>query len=115
MNYTQAGQYCRQLGNGHLVVIKTQQGLECVGDKSGILRNISNFLWLGLDDYAVAGRFVWADGSYLPTSSALWGSGQPDQSHVQERCIVYQLHDKRLHDHYCLWEFDVMCQRDLWL
>lgn len=65
---------------GHLVTIDDASEQAWVFDAFGAWGGIRRSLWIGLNDAAQEGMFVWADGSQAGYSN--WLPGQPDNSPV---------------------------------
>ena len=69
---------CSAFG-GQLVRIDDEQ------ENAAVLALIDRSAWIGLDDRAVEGEFVWLDGE-LPSYTA-WGSGEPNDYGSGEDCV----------------------------
>lgn len=67
---------------GHLVTIDDASEQAWVFDTFGAWGGIRRSLWIGLNDSAKEGEFVWADGSLTGYSN--WLPGQPDNSPVTD-------------------------------
>ncbi|XP_067653883.1 C-type lectin domain family 4 member M-like [Haliotis asinina] len=105
--WTYAKADCERDG-GHLVVLEdvvVQQRLEQV---LNYFPNASEGVFIGLDDIAVEGEYVWADSRVLVNS--FWAPDQPGNS-TDENCVA-MLTDG-LHDERCDLAMYYVCQIDI--
>lgn len=72
---------CKSWG-GHLVTIGSK------GENQFVLGLISGFSWIGLNDRAKEGTYVWANGEAVAVNlKDFWASGQPDNAFDLEDCV----------------------------
>ena len=74
-NWTDAELRARELG-GHLATINNKEENEWIFQKWGAKRN----LWIGFNDAAVEGTFVWASGEAVQFTN--WRGGEPNNGGV---------------------------------
>ncbi|XP_071825680.1 echinoidin-like isoform X2 [Apostichopus japonicus] len=96
LSWVSAEQYCNQFGTvhndreghlAHLVSIHSEHENNFVRAFWDNLREPSSarkFCWMGLNEIAQEGRWVWTDQS--PAYYRKWGSGQPSNSGVDQDC-----------------------------
>jgi hypothetical protein len=85
-NWTTAEAEAITLG-GHLVTINDQAENDWVFQTFGLFGNVSRHLWLGLNDVAVEGTFVWTDGE--PFVYANWSPGEPNNNTDEDYVHMY--------------------------
>lgn len=81
--WDEAENYCQSLG-GRLPSIH-------FANENDFLRGLvvgGTHPWIGLNDQAVEGEFVWSDGS--PSNYLNWEAGQPDDAEMGEDCAVLE-------------------------
>uniref|UniRef100_A0A673HN71 C-type lectin domain-containing protein n=1 Tax=Sinocyclocheilus rhinocerous TaxID=307959 RepID=A0A673HN71_9TELE len=89
-SWTESRQDCKDRG-ADLIIINNRE-------EQGLVKQLSvgTFVWIGLTDSDVEGRWKWVDGSIL--TSGFWGSGEPN-GHRGENCVVS----------YASWWYDYPC------
>uniref|UniRef100_A0A673HMF8 C-type lectin domain-containing protein n=1 Tax=Sinocyclocheilus rhinocerous TaxID=307959 RepID=A0A673HMF8_9TELE len=91
-SWTESRQDCKDRG-ADLIIINNRE--EQVSEIYCQL-SVGTFVWIGLTDSDVEGRWKWVDGSIL--TSGFWGSGEPN-GHRGENCVVS----------YASWWYDYPC------
>ncbi len=67
---------------GHLVTINDSAENDWIQQNFGLYGGIDRRLWIGFNDVAVEGSFVWASGE--PASFTNWNAGEPNNSGATE-------------------------------
>jgi len=80
-NWTEAESAAQILG-GHLVTVNNQS------EQTWLLDNFGSTLryWIGLNDVALEGTFVWSSGE--PVTYTNWGTGEPTNSQGNEHYVA---------------------------
>ncbi|PVD31848.1 hypothetical protein C0Q70_07267 [Pomacea canaliculata] len=79
-----------------------------------VLQEIGQGLLVGANDLAVEGKFVWSDGTSLPTNTGLWAVSQPDDYLNNEDCAeVGNSNGIVLNDVSCSSKLKYVCQVDI--
>ncbi|XP_060596148.1 C-type mannose receptor 2-like [Ruditapes philippinarum] len=76
--------YCEGLG-GHLADIKTDIEMEYITTLFGPY--LDAWVWLGADDIAEEGKWVWSDGTAVDDGYIVWATGQPSINNA-ENCLI---------------------------
>ena len=74
-SWQQSQEFCRNWG-GTLAV----HGVKTRENRKTLIQNlwINNFFWIGLNDIASEGNWVWVNGERASSSELIWRSGQPN-------------------------------------
>ncbi|XP_076437612.1 lectin-like [Babylonia areolata] len=79
----------------------------------GVRGVTDGFVWLGADDLAEEGKFVWDDGTTLPQDSPLWRENEPSGL-TGEHCVSLDVQEGRYFDHHCgVTTHRAVCQADI--
>nr|XP_026692074.1 uncharacterized protein LOC104266090 isoform X2 [Ciona intestinalis] len=108
--YQDAANICKANG-GILAAVKTQSQQDFIRDLVSGEGNRWTLFWIGIDDLAREGQFVYSDGTPLAINDAVfgaWGPGEPNDALGDEDCVNIEYASKNR-----LWN-DVPCNRDLW-
>lgn len=105
--YTDARNECKKRG-GDLAVIQDQAENDPLTKQSFMLGGQASRWYIGLDDLAVEGTFVWVDGS--PVGYASWGVNEPNNSGGLESCVVLYAGDGSWNDQPCSLASDFICE-----
>ena len=77
------------LGHGHLVKIETEEENEELYNEA-VRFNVTDGTWIGLNDIAEEGNWVWTDGKRVNFTN--WSTDQPDNANhfnpEGEDCVV---------------------------
>ena len=84
--WTNARAYAQSLG-GELVMIKTAEINNFI--TNNVLANASVAIWIGANDAAVEGTWVWNDGTPLSSGFTNWNSGEPNNSGNEDYAEAY--------------------------
>ena len=80
LSWTDAESYCQSWSAGaHLASIHS------VEDQKFVQTNFPQDIWLGGNDLAKEGTWVWSDGT--PWDYSDWSSGQPDNGGSNQDCL----------------------------
>ncbi|HWA83755.1 MAG TPA: lectin-like protein [Fimbriimonadaceae bacterium] len=88
-NWTDAENFAVSIG-GHLATISDASENQFVFNAFSTYDGIDRDLWIGLNDAAHEGTFVWTSGEV--TSYFAWSPGQPDNSNGNEDYVHIQSH-----------------------
>ncbi|XP_060553568.1 L-selectin-like [Ruditapes philippinarum] len=114
LNWKNAKAKCSELG-GSLVSIKSLQ------QHDFIVRILSGFygvdtdlrLWIGGNDMATEGTFLWEDGTAFPDTpdATKWGPGEPSNQYSREHCVQLYNEDGEWYwnDDWCVFELSSVC------
>lgn len=91
--WTEGQSFCEGHG-GHLAVISSAEENALVAELMNRCQNQYG-CWIGADDNASEGKFVWVDGT--PVSFSNWNSGQPD-NYCSGEHFVHMMRDGRWND-----------------
>ncbi|XP_076437613.1 C-type lectin mosGCTL-7-like [Babylonia areolata] len=95
MGRSSARNKCLSYSQENLMAVKTARQLDCVLcyleklgeiDERRVTGVTDGFVWLGADDLAEEGKFVWDDGTPLPQDSPLWRENEPSGL-TGEHCV----------------------------
>ncbi|EDO36540.1 predicted protein, partial [Nematostella vectensis] len=115
LTWPEAELYCAAVETGHLLSIRnatTEQ--RRIRQRLGQLRGVFGFtqLWIGANDLANEGKFVWSDKTLMGRPN--WAPGQPTgRSNGQEKdCVAMVMHPSpgKWHDEYCLNQLPFICK-----
>ncbi len=70
------------------------------------------YLWIGLTDIAVEGRYVWNSTGDV-TTYTFWVNGQPNNYYNQDYCVLNSDEIGRWHDVHPTYEAASMCEQTL--
>jgi hypothetical protein len=84
-NWTNSEAAAQQLG-GHLATIRDQADQNFVFNTFGGYGGSQHLLWIGLNDAAVEGQFVWSDGEALAYTN--WDPGEPNNANGNEDYVA---------------------------
>ncbi|XP_039608769.1 low affinity immunoglobulin epsilon Fc receptor-like [Polypterus senegalus] len=116
LTWTGGVEGCRQ-HEAHLVIIESEE------EQTFLLNELSKqspkkTYWIGLNDIANEGQFVWVDNKRLDRSKSFWGVNwdgtmEPDNWRNQENCVKIQktATASGWYDAYCLETNNVICER----
>ncbi|XP_016358506.1 CD209 antigen-like protein C [Sinocyclocheilus anshuiensis] len=101
-SWTESRQDCKDRG-ADLIIINNRE-------EQGLVKQLSvgTFVWTGLTDSDVEGRWKWVDGSTL--ASGFWGSGEPN-GHRGENCVVS--YASWWYDYPCNTAFKWICEKNI--
>ena len=89
INWADAKNTCEDLhghlGHGHLVKIETEEENEELYNEA-VRLNVTAGTWIGLNDIAEEGNWVWTDGKRADFTK--WCTGQPDNIGGTEDCAA---------------------------
>ncbi|KAH9504532.1 hypothetical protein Btru_063090, partial [Bulinus truncatus] len=111
-NWQEAQNYCQtNFYSGTLAEPVTDTFMKATMDFLVSLR-VTSFVWLGANDVAEEGHFVWASDNSTVTSK-LWLSRQPDNTNGSEDCVMIWYKNnanKSLNDWSCMIPEYFLCQ-----
>ena len=70
---------------------------------------IWGYVWIGLNDLEVEGRWDWIDGTTAKTADIHWGSGQPDGGESWD-CGEMDSGNYKTYDYSCLGTVHALCE-----
>ena len=85
-SWQQSQEFCRNWG-GTLAV----HGVKTRENRKTLIQNLSignDYFWIGVNDIASEGNWVWVNGERASSSELIWKSGQPDGGRNQNCVIV---------------------------
>ncbi|XP_036384637.1 C-type mannose receptor 2 [Megalops cyprinoides] len=105
-NWDDAQAYCINQ-NGNLASVHSQE------EMSILTAHMTRSSWVGLNDKASEGNFVWSDGT--PTDFLLWDNNQPDNWQGNEDCVqvrgVDHSNPGHFNDQFCTSTFPFICKK----
>ncbi len=105
--YKDARVECQKRG-GDLVVIQDQLENTTLTKQSLALKGDASKWYMGLDDLAAEGTFVWVDGS--PVGFDSWGPLEPNNTGGAEDCAVLYAGDGSWNDQQCALASEFICE-----
>jgi hypothetical protein len=75
--------------NGNLVTINDAEENQWVLDNFSSVQGVARELWIGLNDIATEGTFVWASGE--PVTYVNWNTGEPDNNGDEDGVHLYPI------------------------
>jgi len=105
-NWDQAVTTCKDMGY-YLVTINTAAEQNWIYSQIAP-KGTSYQYWLGLNDKAFEGTWVWNAGASLYKN---WQTGQPDNSNNQDCTTIYAANGK-WYDQYCTNSYRIICERN---
>ncbi|XP_035247102.1 macrophage mannose receptor 1 [Anguilla anguilla] len=107
-NWQDADAYCITQ-NGHLASFSSQEEL------SFLTAHMTHSSWIGLNDIAVEGQYVWSDGTTVLPELLFWDDNQPDNWQGNEDCIqvrgVDHINPGHLNDLFCTTNAPFICKK----
>jgi len=101
---------CQKRG-GDLAVIQDQAENDTLTAQVLMLSGVASRWFIGLDDLALEGTFVWVDDSPLGFSS--WGPTEPNNTGGLESCVVLYAGDGSWNDQQCATASEFICESAL--
>lgn len=98
LNFADAEIWCRSLG-GHILMPKTVDEIEDARDM--LVAPIRHYMWMGLDDLEIEGRYVWADTSLLRKSQTHWEPQAPNNVFGIQHCVPLDWRTGEFDDKHC--------------
>ena len=103
-NWSTASGDCRAIGNYEMVKISSAAEQAFVVGAIG-----SNDYWLGLNDIATEGTFVWSDGTALGSYTA-WASGEPSDFFGEDCAVLESTNSGQWNDRGCAIARRTLCE-----
>ncbi|XP_050977575.1 CD209 antigen-like protein E [Labeo rohita] len=101
-SWTESRAYCTKRG-ADLIIINNKEEQDFVNSiADGI------YVWIGLTDIDVKGRWKWVNGSTLTSGFRLWASGQPNGGKVENCALSYSL---KWYDYQCNSAYKWICEK----
>ncbi|XP_015204489.2 hepatic lectin-like [Lepisosteus oculatus] len=102
--WEEAQRDCRSR-QAHLVILQDE------GEQSFVSGNSKDTVWIGLNDTAKEGTWVWVDGTNLTVS--FWHAGEPNNSGGQENCVELLTTLAKWNDLPCSMVRQYVCEKPL--
>ena len=114
-SWQQSQEFCRNWG-GTLAV----HGVKTRENRKTLIQNLSignTHFWIGVNDIASEGNWVWVNGERASSSELIWGSGQPNGGR-NENCVVVHGYPGSSHlglayDGGCARSFPGLCEKQI--
>ena len=113
-SWQQSREFCQNWG-GDLAVygVKTLENRK----KLNQMMSISSDFWIGANDIASEGNWVWANGNRASRSELIWDRGQPQNSGGGEDCVSVVGNPSSpnvglAHDYPCTWLHRGLCEKE---
>ncbi len=91
-SWTDAQSYAQSLG-GNLATIRNSTEQNWVFNTFSSYGNVSRTLWIGLNDVASEGQFVWASGEAV--NYTMWSPGEPNNLGPEDYVFIFPPSDSR--------------------
>ncbi len=108
--YKDARLECQKRG-GDLAVIQDKTENDILRKQGFELGGEASRWFIGLDDLALEGTFVWVDGS--PLGYISWGGNEPNNTNGVEHCVVVYAGDGSWNDQQCTIAAPFICESAL--
>jgi hypothetical protein len=109
--YDQAAAFCASVPNGHLVTISSKAELDFIYNNvmPGTFDAYDTAArWIGLNDMATEGAFVWINGE--PVTYTNWNGGEPNNSSGNEDCGEMSWSNGSWNDNNCSKTHTFICE-----
>uniref|UniRef100_A0A8C1VG53 C-type lectin domain-containing protein n=1 Tax=Cyprinus carpio TaxID=7962 RepID=A0A8C1VG53_CYPCA len=80
-NWTESRRYCTERG-ADLIIINNRE-------EQDFVKKISAYVWIGLTDSEVEGRWKWVDGSTLTSGFSFWDPREPNGRRGENCALTY--------------------------
>ncbi|KAM9449565.1 uncharacterized protein Hap1MRO34_022097 isoform 2-T4 [Clarias gariepinus] len=108
-SWTESRQDCRDKG-ADLVIINSREEQEFISKQKV---NGQIYVWIGLSDRETEGEWKWVDGT--PLNTVFWASGEPNNIHGDEDCVVIYSDDSGnfWNDNKCSVKLNWICEKHI--